>query len=312
MRFTSEGRDYIFMNLDHAVFGGGSMHGFMYLGAIIGFVNNRKDVFEQWQSKLKAVAGTSIGSLFAYLITLWDPWQILEFMKTAGFKGLHERFFDQNWESVRAEACINSGKEVDVLLQRGVAQSFGQMDATLKDHYDRTGIVLIVTVTEACSGHTHYWSHKNMPHFPIWKALRASISLPYVFPAFQLGQNKFIDGGVTCNIPCHLFPARRTLVLYVQSRRPDTVSPQTLVQLYANAAQLGCFRTKRLYALNCIPCVSASDSVSAYNFGASNDQLNMLVRQGILSYNAVILRNKLLVYITFISVVLSSKQTSCQ
>jgi predicted acylesterase/phospholipase RssA len=289
------------MGLDHVVFGGGGMHGIMYLGALIGFVNNSQARYEAWRAQLKSVAGTSVGALVGFLITRWDPWQILEFVKTAGFKELDQMLFDQNWKTLCMEMSVNSGRQLNKLIKKGMLESTGSEDTTFREAYAQSGIHFIVTVTNSQTGGTHYWSHANMPDLPVWKALRASVSIPYVFPEFVIGNGRYIDGGVTCNIPCHLFPAYRTLVLYVQIRKKRSLTPGTLLDWYSNSAQLGCFRAKPLYALNSIPCVPGVNSVSQYNFGASSEDMDDLVLQGLRCWRAMQTRNFMLVHLVMVA-----------
>jgi predicted acylesterase/phospholipase RssA len=289
------------MGLDHVVFGGGGMHGIMYLGALIGFFGNSKAAYTAWRAQLKSVAGTSVGALVGFLITIWDPWQILEFVKTAGFKELDQKLFDQDWKGLCMELSVNSGRQLNLLIQKGMLQSTGSENTTFRQAYEQSGIHFIATVTNSQTGGTHYWSHTNMPDLPVWKALRASVSIPYVFPEFVIEDGRYIDGGVTCNIPCHLFPARQTLVMYVQIRRKRSLTPGTLLDWYSNSAQLGCFRAKPLYALNSVPCVPDSNSVSQYNFGASSEDMDDLVLQGLRCWNAMVSRNIMLVDLGFVA-----------
>ncbi len=289
------------MGLQHVVFGGGGMHGIMYLGALIGFFGNSQVTYQAWRAQLKSVAGTSVGALVGFLITLWDPWKILEFVKTAGFKELDQKLFDQDWKGLCMELSVNTGRRLNDLIRKGVLESTGSEDTTLREAYTQSGIHFIATVTNSQTGGTHYWSHANMPDLPVWQALRASVSIPYVFPEFVIGNCRYIDGGVTCNIPCHLFPAHKTLVLYVQIRRKRSLTPATLLDWYSNSAQLGCFRAKPLYALNSIPCVPDVNSVSQYNFGATNEDMDGLMLQGLRCWRAMQTRNIMLVHLAVVA-----------
>ena len=288
------------MDLEHVCFGGGGMHGLMYLGALFALFNNSIQAYTEWQRKLKSVAGTSVGALIGCLALLWDPLRIMAFMKTAKVQA-KASLFDQDWLGVAAAKAVNSGKELNALLRQGVQEAFGSADATFQDLYCRTGIAFIVTVTCSSSGQTRFWSYANMPHLPVWQAIRASVSIPYVFPEFEVAGIKYIDGGMTCNVPCHLFPPERTLIMYVQVRRPNGLTPLSLLDLYMNAAQLGSFRVQPLYAMNSIPCVPAEDSVSPFNFGATDAALDALFVQGVRSRHAVARRNKLLVFTIYLT-----------
>ncbi len=282
-------------SMENVVFGGGGTHGFMYVGALLALFKGSPEAYQQWHRGLKSVAGTSIGALVGYLVTLWNPARILSFMKAQGFASVRKTLFDQDLVRIATAKSVNSGTELNRLLREGVMLSSGSEETTLAQLYKMTGITFVVAVTSSASGQTRFWSHVNMPDLPVWKAIRASVSIPFVFPEFEVGGVRYIDGGMTCNVPCHLFPAERTLVLYVQARRPAALTPITLIDLYMNAAQLGSFRVEPLYALNSIPCVPAADSVSPYSFGASGAELDALVMQGVRSWQAVVRRNKLMV-----------------
>jgi NTE family protein len=49
------------------------------------------------------------------------------------------------------------------------------------------------------------FSAKNSPHFPLWKAVRISMSIPLFFPAVFVDGAYFVDGGVAYNYPIDLF-----------------------------------------------------------------------------------------------------------
>lgn len=279
------------------VLGGGSMHGCMYIGVLVAMFNGDKAAYAQWTKGVSVYAGTSAGSLFAYMLLVADPWTVWDYVKRCGFRDIAKGMFDQSMAQASQQQSISSGKALEDMLRTGVQDLSGDVDMTLQQLFERTGKKLVVTVTSVQSGRVEYWSYTTKPHVPVWKALRASVSIPFVFPAFVVDGQAYHDGGIMCNVPCHLFNAKDTLTLFVH--RPNRTSCSAFTEVldrYCGAAQLGQFRLEPLYALNCVPCVSDETIVAAHTFGATDQEIDSVVQQGALSWNAVMARN---VYMLF-------------
>jgi predicted acylesterase/phospholipase RssA len=275
----------------YLVFGGGTLHGCMYLGALIAMFNNNRIGYANWARTLKGVAGTSVGALIAALLTVWDPWTIWEYVKTKGFRKIAESLFDQNIVQVTKGMSINSGRALETLLQKGMHDLTGNPNITFTELYKLTGKTLVVTVTNLDTGFAEYWSAATVPRMEVWRALRASVSLPILFPPFKVSNALYTDGGLACNVPCQLFPAAETLTFFVHA--PVTEQTQTpgylrqLAYYYSDAAQLGQFRAVPAYAVRSVPCKAAPHSASSFALNASNEEIDALVAQGALCWNAV-------------------------
>jgi len=149
------------------VFGGGAMHGCMYPGVLIALCNGDRDAYAAWFKGVNCVAGTSVGSIFAYMLTVWDPWTVCEKIKTCGFRDIAATLFDHNVAEATMQRSINSGRALEAMLKRGVLESLGDEGATLLDLYKRTGKKLVITVTDRQSGRVGFWNYTNRPELPI-------------------------------------------------------------------------------------------------------------------------------------------------
>jgi predicted acylesterase/phospholipase RssA len=233
------------------------------------------------------------------MLTVWDPWTIWNYVRTTGFRKIAETLFDQNILRITEGMAINSGAALENLLQQGMQDLANDRNATFEDLYRKTGKKLVITVTNVRTGFAEYWSVDNVPRMEVWRALRASVSLPILFPAFKIANAKYTDGGLACNIPCQLFPADRTLTLFVHAPTVDQggITSNYFRQLmhhYSDAAQLGQFRVQPLYACRSVPCMAAPTNVSAYALNATNEEIDALVLQGARCWAAVCARNVLI------------------
>ncbi|KUK12824.1 MAG: Patatin, partial [Moorella sp. 60_41] len=91
-----------------------------------------------------------------------------------------------------------------------------------------------VVACDLYTGHTVVYTHL-MPARPlppgivmggdveVWKAVRASISLPAIFTPFAIGSRLLVDGGVTTNVPAdiaRLFGTQRVIAVELGTRTP--------------------------------------------------------------------------------------------
>jgi predicted acylesterase/phospholipase RssA len=282
----------------YVVMGGGAMHGIMYLGVLMEMCCNSEKEYGTWFQGVRCFAGASMGSLLAAMLTLWTPWRCWEYLRTKGLRSLSSTgLFDQTIEDVRRNMSLTSGKLLEKTLREGVADLTGDENTTLLQFYQRTNKRLVITVTNVETGHAEFWCFKTKPKVKLWEALRCSASLPVLFPAYEIDGVKYTDGGVTCNIPCHRYEPSQTLVLFVHapiSTFEEGGNDNILKKLmyhFADSAQLGPMRAEPLFGANAIPCMASKTNVSAYNLGASPDDVDGLVQQGRVCYDSLCVRN---------------------
>ena len=309
------------------------MLGIMYIGVLSELTLASATVFSAWHKQLKGVAGASAGAIVAFLVA-------------AGVQPKEMEVFlgDTPLGSVSASATSSS---VADMLQRGAVCDPGQLDTvlqelvrrvlhtpgwnpTLADLATRGGPDLVVVVTNAITGVVDFWKASSHPTVPVWFALRASASVPGLFPAAVWEGVPYLDGGVTCNLPCHLFPARQTLSLFVHmggpedlhlAAAPPAMHPKPdndttadalaeslmqvvrkggrMVQWYMCAAQLGPLRASVDRIARCVPCVPVCASAllgptGAFSFDADAKARDALMQDGARSVHAVVARDVLL------------------
>lgn len=206
------------------------MLGAMYIGVLQELCGDNRMVYDTWRGRLKGVAGTSAGAIVAFMLAAGaSPWTMQDLLATYNLGAIVQDAKTCAAQDMLLQGGLCSGKALDDLLQHLVGSATGNPHITLGELQRRPKAVsLAVAVTNAATGAVGFLTAESHVDVPVWRALRASASVPGLFPAVVLPDGSaYHDGGVTCNLPCHLFPPRHTLTLmvHVGAGTPSGASP---------------------------------------------------------------------------------------
>lgn len=113
-------------------------------------------------------------------------------------------------------------RTLDLLVSRYLSDFFGEDPAgslTFEQLQVRTGRHLIVNATDADTGRIVFFDHERTPTVHVLDAVRASMSVPLLFPSVTIENMNLTDGGVACNVCGHLYPLAETLVICLKEQR---------------------------------------------------------------------------------------------
>jgi predicted acylesterase/phospholipase RssA len=196
----------------HLVLSGGGLSGMVYLGAL-------KYLQEEGYDKnILHISGASIGALFATAFTLGVSMDDLE----ARFKN----FF------INKELCtfqlsidvllysydnlgLDDGKKLTVVIE----DLIGHM--TFLDLSKKTGKNLIISCTHVSSMIPTYFSVDTTPNVLVIEAVRASMAIPLFIRPIEIGEDYYVDGGITDGIPVEPFiniPEKLILILHLSQK----------------------------------------------------------------------------------------------
>lgn len=204
------------------VFEGGGVKGIAYSGALQVLEsppNNQASVMPD----IKRVAGTSAGAISAALVALGATSKDVENI-VGGTK--FREFMDDSFGVIRdIDRLLNDygwykgdafsawmQKQVYALCQNSeitfseLAQKASQANSKFKE--------LFVVGTNLSMQMPAVYSAELTPDFPVWEAVRISMSIPLFFAAIKRVQPRqiFVDGGVTWNYPLDLFDDTKYLL----------------------------------------------------------------------------------------------------
>ena len=183
------------------VFAGGGIRGISYLGVL--------KAFEELNiiGRIKCFAGSSFGAIIAALLSVGYT-----------FGELYSKVFRVNKEDLQnirfldlySKWGVDDGDKIEEILESAISEATGISFCTFKQLYDKKNKTLVVVTTCLETRSTVLLSHRTCS-LAISKALRMSISLPFVLTPVKYKNRTFVDGGLINNFPIKYFPIRQTL-----------------------------------------------------------------------------------------------------
>ncbi len=210
------------LNYSNLVFEGGGVKGIAYTGALQ--VLQEKNLLPQ----IKSVAGTSAGSIVAALLALgYDATGISTLMNDLDFSKLED-----GWDPLRIPFTYGLYKGDYFLhwMRRQIAAAPGKNlpeTATFEDCKNAGCKDLHVFATDLNIKDVKEFCFDKTPTVPVAEAVRASMSIPLFFKAWQFSNNNpdnhiYVDGGVVLNYPLTVFdtgaePNMQTLGFFLKN-----------------------------------------------------------------------------------------------
>ncbi len=160
--------------------GGGGFDGFTFLGALEYIhKNNLLD--------LKRFYGCSIGSLLGLMyISGKTPTEILDYLLSIDAKEI----IKIDIKNISLNNSILDSSILDVLV-KGIDYSD---EITLGEVYNKTGIHINISVTNVTLNDYQNLNSFDNPKIKLMDAIKASMSIPFLFPPVIIDNNTYIDG----------------------------------------------------------------------------------------------------------------------
>ncbi|MDQ8038932.1 MAG: patatin-like phospholipase family protein [Rickettsiella sp.] len=218
-------------DIENLVFEGGGAKGLAYVGVINAL--GELGIYQQDGYKIKKVAGTSAGSITALLISLdYSPEEIQKKLFNLDFNSLFEVSINYlknvpnptNWNGLKnfaeyintimsnygkGQGGINSGDKfiswIEDIVSNSKYKNKLNANSTFSDLKNVTHHDLYVYGTRVFNSNQTIadFNAKETPGFSIVKAIRISMSIPFLFQSVLLEPEKeyYVDGGVVYNFP---------------------------------------------------------------------------------------------------------------
>ncbi len=209
---------------------GGGIKGIAYVGAI-----NALDSAKLFKG-IQRVAGTSAGSLMALMVSCgYSASQIEELMFSLDFKKLSS---GTNPLRLLTKYGVHSGDYLLSYIEHVVEKSpHGLLAKSTFADMQRAGCrELYVFAMDINAQSIVEFSYNSTPDVCVAEAIRASMSIPIYYKAWQFSNSKpnnhiFVDGGITFNYPLDFFdhtnfsdnpdePNNESIGLYLTSKNP--------------------------------------------------------------------------------------------
>jgi len=176
-----------------AIFGGGGIRGLCYCGAYKALLENN--------IKLTGCAGSSIGAIFACLLSLnYSYEEIFEILSNTGF----EMFIDLNID-FKKELALSKGKIFYEWMKEQIEKKFYgesyKKGAMPPVKFSDIKTKLIIYSVDLTNLKFNEFSNEKTPDFEIATAVRASVSMPGLFVPLEFEGKLLVDGDLLKSTP---------------------------------------------------------------------------------------------------------------
>jgi NTE family protein len=201
---------------------GGSTKGTAHVGAIraideLGFMNH-----------IRRFVGVSVGGLIASLLCIgYTVDELYNEMMLLDFSSLQ----DLNPRMAFDNLGIDKGDKFIKVIKKYIAKKM-DADVTLSDIYKKTHRSIHLIAARLNDSKPVIFNHRTEPDMPLWKAIRMTVSIPFLFTPVLHRGHMYVDGACIDNFPITLFPSRRTIgiMLRVAHQPADVKNMEDLVK----------------------------------------------------------------------------------
>lgn len=247
----------------NVAFQGGGAKGVIYVGAV--------EALDQLGvlPYLKRFAGTSAGTIPALLLALGlDAKQV----KFESDRVDLSTFFDGGSALSRgynftSKLGIHPGKKATECIGEILEKYTGDADLTFRGLYYRFGTELCITVSNITRHQSEYCHVNTTPELKIKSAIRASMSLPFLWePTELIAGEKYVDGGLFNNFPLKAFDG------WFLSTRPEDGLLQKVLQANPSLLTHGIEPSVAIKAINeILPTSFVEPNMATIGFRVSSD-----------------------------------------
>lgn len=199
-------------NIDTLVCSGGGTKGIAYIG-VIKYLDrlkklrlieelDKKDSYIYPKIDIKKITCVSVGCFMGLLYTLnYNSEELEEIIYNIDFEDLSDikiRNFLQKYG-------LESGKKLIEWLGTFLIKKGYNQDITFSQLYKKTGIHLQILASNVNKYTLGIFDYEKTPKLKVLKAIRMSISIPFLFSAEKYKGDIYVDGGLVANHPMYFF-----------------------------------------------------------------------------------------------------------
>jgi len=194
--------------IGNVVFSAGALGGIAFIGAIKAMEEH--NLFP----KIKGISGCSVGSVISMLYSI--GYTSAELNKIGmGFK--YKKYMDIQVLGFLQNCGLETGKKLVKLMSELIHYKTGMRDLTFEQHWNITGRELWINSSCITNNKACYYSVKTSPKMSILRAIRRSISIPFLFTTDTEQGMQYVDGGYHDSVPCWMFKKDETVCYAVKN-----------------------------------------------------------------------------------------------
>ena len=188
----------IYRNL---VLSGGGVRGLYYLGFM--------KYYESRLGEFKNLVGTSIGSFIVVAIAIGYKSSelrphVINIIDYTRVKNIQIFSFLSN-------LGLDDATNLEHYIKKMIRDKIGRKDITFLQVFTEFGKNIVIPVVCIQTKQVLYLSKDTFPHLKIWKAIRMSMGVPFLFKPYVYRGLSYVDGGIKHNFAIDLYNSNDTL-----------------------------------------------------------------------------------------------------
>jgi predicted acylesterase/phospholipase RssA len=201
--------------ISHLFLSGGGLKGLCYFGIL------RYLYIENMVADIRTIWGSSIGAFFATIIALRIPVEIVEQEFHNVVENIHE-LLSINKTNLSNIFCKNGMLSVAFLVQpiiKHLESTFDCNDITFIEFVKKTGVNLHISARCINTAEDIWFSVENTPNISVIDALKASMSIPFMFEPIYIDGEYYLDCIVSNHNVLNDIDKRSLLFIYLPDEK---------------------------------------------------------------------------------------------
>lgn len=191
----------------YLILSGGGLNGSLLIGSLLFHISCGPHTFI---NNLRGIAGTSIGSLIAYLICLGISVEEMYYLFKEHCCCLHQG--NISMDLLHKDGALYDQEIFRKILCGLTVRKFSTPYLTFEQLREQTGKDLVINACCVNTGQTCIFRATTHPTTLIIPVILASMAIPLVFPPVEINGQLYVDGGLQINVLLGVFPLEKTLV----------------------------------------------------------------------------------------------------
>lgn len=213
-------------NVDTLIFGGGGIKCMAMVTALFSLCEENIHSWFLFLSKIKTIRATSAGCLVGLLCALSVNYEeIDELVEKVDIANTLFPTFNSEW-FVRMvwghELGLLDSKNLESFYEKVLVLLGNSPNITFMELYAKTKVDLEFYACSVIKCTPVSFSYKTHPNLTVAKAMAASSCIPFLFTMVEINKERYIDGGVMCNVPVQGTEDPNKVLIFSNQYKPET------------------------------------------------------------------------------------------
>lgn len=265
----------MFTNL---VLSGGAIKGFHFIG-VLQYLEHINIIH-----CLRSFVGSSAGSLICFLLCLgYTSDNIYKHCLTILHRYIEHNIDLDNFLNINDSLGIDDGSIIIGYLKQCLWETWKTTDISFIEFSKKSGLNLVVCASNISSRSPTFFCVENTPYTSVIDAIRASITLPFIFTPMEINGEIYVDAGIFNNFPIDYienFVLKDTLGIRIRSKNYNPQKPLNLFSytriLIDSMIDRINFKDDLLKKINLVDIDSRDEDVFDFNFDTMKIEFDMI------------------------------------